>query len=183
MDSFTARETICRSTTSDVLWIIHLCRRFIVDNNFWWGGTGKGLIIKAWYWGLKIPASEVSGDRMTWNYRKSDCHTSGRGTLDWNSTAQHLKSWRVYVCVLRISFQFLNQQKLVVKICFFFTDILVGFYHMCSACDVSMTHLSHLCVCTSHTFSHLLALTHTSHTCSRKVTHQIRESEIANWLQ
>jgi hypothetical protein len=27
MDSFTAREKDCRSTISDVLWIIHLCRR------------------------------------------------------------------------------------------------------------------------------------------------------------
>jgi hypothetical protein len=34
MDSFTSRETICRSTTSDVLWIIHLCRRGNRDDNF-----------------------------------------------------------------------------------------------------------------------------------------------------
>ncbi len=103
MDSFTVRETICRSTTSDVLWIIYLCRRGIGDDIFWQGGTEKGLIIRERYWGLEFPASGVSGDKVTWNYRKSDCHTSGRGTLDWNLTAQHLKSWRVYVCVLRIS--------------------------------------------------------------------------------
>ena len=103
MDSFTARETICCSRTSNVLWIIHLCRRGNGDDNFWQGGTEKGLIIGARYWGLEIPASEVSGDGMTWNYRKSDCRTSRQGTLDLNLIASHLKSGRVYVCVLRIS--------------------------------------------------------------------------------
>jgi hypothetical protein len=33
-NSFSARETICHSTTSEVLWIIHFGRRGIGDDNF-----------------------------------------------------------------------------------------------------------------------------------------------------
>ena len=65
MDSFTAREKDCRSTISDVLWIIHLCRRGSRDDNFERGGTEKEKIIGARYWGLEIPASEVGGDGIS----------------------------------------------------------------------------------------------------------------------
>jgi hypothetical protein len=33
-NSFSARETICHSTTSEVLWIINFGRRGIGDDNF-----------------------------------------------------------------------------------------------------------------------------------------------------
>jgi len=33
-NSFSARETICHSTTSEVLWIINFGRRDIGDDNF-----------------------------------------------------------------------------------------------------------------------------------------------------
>ena len=65
MDSFTARETICCSTTSEVLWIIHLCRGGNRDDNFGGCDMEKGLIIGAQNWGLGIPASEVGGDGIT----------------------------------------------------------------------------------------------------------------------
>ena len=62
MDSFTSREKDCRSTISDVLWIIHLFRRGSRDDNFERGGKEKEKIITARYWGLEIPTSEVGGD-------------------------------------------------------------------------------------------------------------------------
>ncbi len=63
MDSFTSREKDCRSTISNVLWIIILFRRGSRDDNFERGGKEKEKILTARYWGLKIPASEVGGDR------------------------------------------------------------------------------------------------------------------------
>ena len=47
-----------------------------MDGHFGGGDNEKGLIIGARYWGLETPASEVGGDRISLNYRKSDCHTS-----------------------------------------------------------------------------------------------------------
>ena len=62
MDYFTVREKDCRSMISDVLWIMHLCRRGSRDDNFECGCTEKEKIIGARYWGLEIPASEAGGD-------------------------------------------------------------------------------------------------------------------------
>ena len=58
-NSFTARETLCHSTTSEVLWIINFCRRGIRDGHFWRRDTEKGLIITVRYLGLDFFASEV----------------------------------------------------------------------------------------------------------------------------
>ena len=55
------RRKDCRSTISNVLWIIHLCRQGSRDDNFERGGTMKEKIIGARYWGLESPASEVGG--------------------------------------------------------------------------------------------------------------------------
>ena len=59
------RETICHSTTSELLWIIHFCRRGIGDDNFWCGVLEKGLIITARYLGLVISFSEVIEIKIT----------------------------------------------------------------------------------------------------------------------
>ena len=59
---FTSRERDCRSTISNVLWIIHLFRRGSSDDNFERGSKENVKIIKARYWGLKISTSEVGGD-------------------------------------------------------------------------------------------------------------------------
>ena len=41
------------------------CRRGTTDGHFLDGGIEKGLIIKARYWGLEIPASEACGDTIS----------------------------------------------------------------------------------------------------------------------
>ena len=64
-DCFTPRERDCRSRISEVLWITNFGRRGNRDDNFYPGGTEKEEIIKARYWGLEIPASEVCGDTIS----------------------------------------------------------------------------------------------------------------------
>ncbi len=60
MDSSTAREKDCPSMISEVLWIIHLCRRGSRDDNFERGGTEKEKIIGARYWGLKTETPKIT---------------------------------------------------------------------------------------------------------------------------
>jgi hypothetical protein len=82
-DSFTATERICHSRTSKVLWMEIVCKRgTTTDGHFGHGDNEKGLIITVRYWGLDFFASEASGEEMSWNYRKSDYHTSKQGILD-----------------------------------------------------------------------------------------------------
>jgi hypothetical protein len=58
-NSFTVRERICHSMTSEVLWMDIFCRQGIMDGYFEWGDNEKGLIITARYWGLEFSVSEV----------------------------------------------------------------------------------------------------------------------------
>ena len=64
-DSFTATERSCHSRTSELLWMEFFAGEVLRMDIFLDGGIEKGLIIRARYWGLEIPASEVGGDGIS----------------------------------------------------------------------------------------------------------------------